>query len=89
MEARVTRVREDGKLDLSPRKLSYQQMDNEADLILKKINEGGGFLPLHDKSSHTEIKSRLNMSKSAFKRAVGRLMKENKVEQTGDGLVLK
>ncbi|MFZ5646951.1 MAG: S1 RNA-binding domain-containing protein [Bacillota bacterium] len=89
VEARITRVREDGKLDLSPRKLSHHQMEDDADLILKKMKEKGGFLPLNDKSNPTDIKIRLNMSKSAFKRAVGRLLKENKVEQTGDGLVLR
>ncbi|MFZ5643734.1 MAG: S1 RNA-binding domain-containing protein [Bacillota bacterium] len=89
VEARITRVREDGKLDLSPRKLSYQQMEGDSELILEKIKAQGGFLPLNDKSSPTEVKVRLNMSKSAFKRAVGRLMKENKIEQTGEGLVLR
>ena len=87
VEARIIRVREDGKLDLSPRKLSHQQMEGDAELILEKIKEKGGFLPLNDKSSHTDIKIQLNMSKSAFKRAVGRLLKENKIEQTGEGLI--
>lgn len=89
VEARITRVREDGKLDLSPRKLSYQQMEGDADLILEKITNNGGFLPLNDNSSPSDIKIRLNMSKSAFKRAVGRLLRENKVDQVHDGLVLR
>jgi len=89
VEARVTRVREDGKLDLSPRKLSHQQMEGDSHQILEKIKDKGGFLPLHDKSSPMDIKIQLNMSKSAFKRAVGRLLKENKIEQTGEGLILK
>lgn len=89
VEVRVTRVREDGKLDLSPRKLSHEQMEGDAGLILEKINEKGGSLPLNDKSSPTDIKIQLNMSKSAFKRAVGRLLKENKIEQSGESLVLR
>lgn len=88
VEARITRVREDGKLDLSPRKLSHLQMGGDADLILTKMKENGGFLLLNDNSSPADIKIRLNMSKSAFKRAVGRLLKENKVRQTNEGLVL-
>ena len=76
-------------MDLSPRKLSHQQMEGDADLILEKMKEKGGFLPLNDKSRPTDIKIQLNMSKSAFKRAVGRLLKENKVDQTGEGLVLR
>ncbi|KJS03309.1 MAG: RNA-binding protein [Peptococcaceae bacterium BRH_c4a] len=89
VEARITRVREDGKLDLSPRKLSHQQMESDADQIMEKMKEKGGFLSLNDNSSPTDIKIQLNMSKSAFKRAVGKLLKENKAEQTGEGLVLR
>ncbi|EGW39654.1 S1-like domain-containing RNA-binding protein [Desulfosporosinus sp. OT] len=86
VEARVIRVREDGKLDLSPRELSYIQMDNDALKILQGIKNHGGFLSLNDKSSPVEIQSRLQMSKAAFKRAVGKLLKENKVQQTDGGL---
>lgn len=89
VEVRITRVREDCKLDLSPRKLSHEQMEGDAGLILEKIKEKGGSLPLNDKSSPTDIKIQLNMSKSAFKRAVGRLLKENKIEQSGESLVLR
>ena len=86
VEARVIRVREDGKLDLSPRELSYIQMDNDTLKILQGIKNHEGFLALNDKSSPLEIQSRLQMSKSAFKRALGKLLKENKVIQTDGGL---
>ncbi|QEK12864.1 S1 RNA-binding domain-containing protein [Crassaminicella thermophila] len=89
IEVRITKVREDGKLNLSTRKAAYKQMATDADIILEKIKEEGGFLKLHDKSAPEQIKYHLKMSKSAFKRAVGRLLKENKVEQTEDGLKLK
>ena len=86
LEARVIRVREDGKLDLSSRELSYIQIDNDALKILQGIKNYEGFLALNDKSSPIEIKSRLQMSKAAFKRALGKLLKENKVMQTDGGL---
>lgn len=86
VEARVIRVREDGKLDLSPRDLSYIQMDQDTLKILQGIKDYEGFLALNDKSSPLEIKSRLQMSKAAFKRAVGKLLRENKVVQTEGGL---
>jgi len=86
VEARVIRVREDGKLDLSPRELSYIQMDNDTLKILQGIKNHEGFLALNDKSSPLEIQSRLHLSKAAFKRAVGKLLKENKVMQTDGGL---
>jgi predicted RNA-binding protein (virulence factor B family) len=41
----------------------------------------GGAMPYSDKSDPDDIKARFNMSKAAFKRALGRLMKENKVYQ--------
>jgi len=86
VEARVIRVREDGKLDLSPRELSHIQMDIDTVKILQGIKNHAGFLALNDKSSPVEIQSRLNMSKAAFKRAVGKLLKENKVRQVEGGL---
>jgi len=86
VEARVIRVREDGKLDLSPRELSHIQMESDTVKILQGIKSHDGFLALNDKSSPIEIQSRLNMSKAAFKRAVGKLLKENKVIQIEGGL---
>lgn len=86
VEARVIRVRDDGKLDLSPRDLSYIQMDKDTLKILEGIKNHEGFLALNDKSSPLEIESRLQMSKAAFKRAVGKLLKEKKVLQVEGGL---
>jgi uncharacterized protein len=86
VEARVIRVREDGKLDLSLRDLSYIQIDNDTLKILQGIKNHEGFLALNDHSSPFEIQSRLQMSKAAFKRALGRLLKEKKVMQTDGGL---
>lgn len=86
VEARVIRVREDGKLDLSLRELSHIQMDLDAQKIIQEIKAGQGFLSLDDQSSPVEIESRLQMSKAAFKRAVGKLLKENKVRKEDNGL---
>lgn len=89
VECRIIRVKEDGKLDLSLRELAHKQMDNDAQLILNKIERYDGFLPLNDKSSPEDIMDRLKISKAAFKRAVGRLMKEDKIEQNEKGIRLK
>lgn len=86
VEARVIKVREDGKLDLSLRELSYVQMDQDALKILQEIKNNAGFLRLNDKSGPEEIQDLLQMSKGAFKRALGKLLKEKKVVQTDDGL---
>ncbi|WMJ79122.1 S1-like domain-containing RNA-binding protein [Clostridium sp. MB40-C1] len=89
VEAVVTRVRDDGKLDLSTRESAYKEIDSDAEMILNKMKRYDGSLPLNDKSSPEEIKDRLKISKAAFKRAVGRLLKEEKIEQTEKGLKLK
>lgn len=82
VEARVTKVREDGKLDLSPREKAYIQMDADSQLVLKVIEEFDGVLPFNDKASPETIKREFHMSKNAFKRAVGHLLKEGKVKIT-------
>ena len=76
---RVIKVREDGKLDLSPRKKAYLQMGADAELILQGIEEQGGVLPFDDSASPEQIREMFHMSKNAFKRAVGRLLKEGKI----------
>ena len=75
----MIKVREDGKLDLSVREKAFIQMDADAELIVKRMEEQGGKLPFTDKADPEKIKNELGLSKNAFKRAVGRLLKENKV----------
>lgn len=80
VEARITSVKEDGKIDLSLNKKSYLQMDDDAEKILKVIEEFDGVLPFNDKASPEVIEREFGMSKASFKRAVGRLYKERKIE---------
>lgn len=80
VRARVTGVKEDGKLDLSIREKAYLQMDEDAQYVLQTIEEFEGVLPFDDKVSPETIQREFGLSKSAFKRAVGRLMKQGKVE---------
>ena len=82
VHARVVRVREDGKLDLALRDKAYLQMEPDAEAVLKVIREFDGVLPFTDKASPQVILREFGMSKNAFKRAVGRLLKEGKVEIT-------
>lgn len=79
VEARVTAVKADGKLDLSVRQKSYLQMDADAALVMKVIEEFEGVLPFNDKVSPAVIEREFGLSKNAFKRAVGRLLKEKKI----------
>ena len=81
--ARVTRVLPDGKLNLSVRKKAYQQLDEDAQTVLKVIDEYEGVLPFDDKVSPEIIRREMGLSKNAFKRAVGHLMKEGRAEIRG------
>ena len=89
IEARVTNVKEDGKLDLSVRGKIPQQMDADAELILKRIQSYDGVLPFNDKADPDTIKAEFGMSKAAFKRAVGRLLKENRVKIFPDSIRIR
>jgi predicted RNA-binding protein (virulence factor B family) len=90
IKARVARITEEGNLDISFRKAAYMQMDDDSSFILEKLqNEYKGFMPLNDKSDPDAIKSKLNMSKNAFKRAVGRLLKQGTISIEKDGIKLK
>ncbi|HAN09153.1 MAG TPA: RNA-binding protein [Clostridiales bacterium] len=88
VEVRVTNVREDGKLDLSLREKAYLQMDMDAEMIVERLNKNDGILHLNDNSSPENIKLQLNISKKAFKRAVGTLLKNGKIEFVDDGIKL-
>jgi len=85
---RVTSVLEDGKLNVSARKEAYKQIDDDAAMILGVLDEFAGVLPFDDKASPETIRREFGLSKNAFKRAVGHLLKENLVE-IADGHIRK
>ena len=80
VEARVTEVLKDGKLSLSLREKAYIQMNDDAQKLLKLLEEQGGELPVGDKSSPEKIKELTGMSKNEFKRAAGNLYKQRLVQ---------
>ena len=79
IEARVAAVKADGKLDLSIRHRIPEQMDADAQKIMERIEKNGGMLPFTDKADPERIRDELGMSKAAFKRAAGRLLKQGKI----------
>lgn len=89
IHARVTEVKADGKLNLSVREKAFLQMDADAMQILKRMEEYGGELPFNDKADAEVIKKEFGFSKNAFKRAVGRLYKERKIEILERTLVIR
>ncbi|MBR2765344.1 MAG: RNA-binding protein [Blautia sp.] len=80
LSLRVTEVKEDGKLTVSPRQKAYLQMDADAVMIRKALEDRGGELPFDDKAAPEVIAKEFGLSKNAFKRAVGRLYKAGEIE---------
>lgn len=80
VKARVASVTKEGRLELAVREVSYLQMDEDSEKVMKAIMEFDGVLPFSDKANPEVIKRELDMSKAAFKRAVGKLYKERKIE---------
>jgi hypothetical protein len=71
----ITNVTADGKLQMTFRQPAYLQMEDDSILILRQLEASDGFLPFNDYSPPEEIKKQFNMSKKAFKRAIGKLYK--------------
>lgn len=80
IRARVAAVKDNGKLDLSVREKAFIQMDVDAAKLVEYMEKNGGRIPFTDKASPETIRGEFEMSKNEFKRAVGRLLKEKKIE---------
>lgn len=88
MTGYIKQVREDNKIDVTLRPIGYKKVEPNAQHILERLKQSGGFLDLHDKSDPEEIHNRLEMSKKTFKKAIGRLYKENIIHIKDDGIYL-
>ncbi|MCR5627566.1 MAG: S1 RNA-binding domain-containing protein [Lachnospiraceae bacterium] len=85
--ARVSAVLEDGKLNLSVRKKAYRQLGDDGDLLMGLLDKSDGKLPFTDKEDPDFIKEKTGLSKAAFKRALGHLMKQKKAKIEGDSII--
>ena len=84
---RVTKVRPDGKLDLSPHEKAYLQMRTDGGAVLETIRDRyQGVLPFDDRADPEMIRDVFGLSKAAFKRAVGGLYRERMIT-LGDGKI--
>lgn len=79
ISGRIVTIREDGKADLAMRKLAYKQMDDDSEMVYRIIKSYRGCLPFTDKADPELIKKEFGLSKNAFKRAIGHLLKEGKI----------
>lgn len=83
VKVRVAFVREDGRVNLSMAARKEIGMGEDAERILSYLeSRPGGGMPYSDATAPDLIKQRFGISKSAFKRALGKLMKEGKVTQS-------
>ncbi len=89
IDGRVTEVRQDGKLVISTRQKAHIQMDEDSRLIFLELEKNGGSLPFTDKAQPEVIREYFDMSKNAFKRGVGRLLKEGKITIEKDSIRIK
>ncbi len=84
----VKNIRPDHKIDISLQAIGYQSLEPAANTIYQKLVAEGGFLALHDKSDPEDIKNQLEMSKKVFKKGVGTLYRERKIEIKENGIKL-
>ncbi len=85
----VKKIREDNKLDISLQAHGYDQsIDPNTDLVYRKILSAGGEMHITDKSSPEEIYETFGISKKAFKKALGAMYKQRKIEILSDKIKL-
>jgi len=88
VEGRIIDVKEDGTINVSLLPRKQEALDQDAEKILSILNARGA-MPYWDKSMPEDIQERFHMSKAAFKRALGRLMKDGKIYQEEGWTYLK
>lgn len=89
VKARITFIREDSHVDVSLRKQKENAMVDDAQMLLDTLQSRNGRMPYCDDTPTEIIKTKFGISKAAFKRALGRLMKEGKVYQEDGWTILK
>ena len=89
VEVRVIGVKDDGSLNGSMLPRKQERLGDDAETVYRYIQQAGGKMPFTDKSSPDEIFEMFNLSKAAFKRALGKLMKEGKVDQKDGWTIVK
>ncbi|MEA2082309.1 MAG: S1-like domain-containing RNA-binding protein [Elusimicrobiota bacterium] len=72
----IKKMREDGKIDLSLQEAGHERIGEAGEIILSKIKESGGFIPVTDKSAPGIIYEMFGMSKKVFKKACGSLYRK-------------
>jgi hypothetical protein len=82
----ISQIREDNKLDVVLEPQGKEKLEPAAFKIYSRLGKRGGVLHLHDKSDPEEIRQQLDMSKKTFKKAIGTLYRQKKIEIREDGI---
>lgn len=88
VEARITFIREDGRLNASLRKPKEKAIDDDAEKVLRFIKDSGGKINFGDKADPDKIQKIFHISKAAFKRAIGHLLKTKKIKKFNEEIEL-
>lgn len=89
VEGRIIDIKEDGTVNISLLARKEEAQDVDAEKIFEYILSRNGAMPYGDKSMPEDIQERFGLSKGAFKRAIGKLMKDGRVYQEGNWTYIK
>lgn len=81
LKGRIVHIRDDGRINISLRHVKEEALDPDGEKIIVFLQQRHGKMPYGDKTPPAVIKAKFGLSKAAFKRALGHLMKEHKVYQ--------
>lgn len=84
----VTKVREDGKLDIALDQVGFQKMEPNCERLLQILSDSQGVIKLTDKSDPDTIRELVGMSKKTFKNAVGMLYKQRLISIEDDRITI-
>lgn len=88
VEAYISKIRPDGKIDIALQQAGRQHTEDFAEYLLRYLQYRGGRCRLGDKSSAEEIREQFQVSKKTYKRAIGDLYKRRLIIITDDGIEL-
>lgn len=89
VKLRVKNIKADGKIDLTTNNRSHIELNTDAEKIFQILKDNGGFLRVNDKSDPKIIRRVFNISKSQFKKAIGRLYKQRRIVFKDNGIMIK
>ncbi|SDZ97079.1 CvfB family protein [Selenomonas ruminantium] len=87
--ARVTYIRDDGRLNASLKESKEKALITDAEKIMELLQNRNGKMPYSDESSPEVIRDKFGISKAAFKRALGHLLRENRIVEEDGWTYLK